>query len=862
MHIAPVLLLVCVCLQLAASKQTLDILGMYPKDGDGWTEPFVEYSADVALRHIQLNGSILRDYQLRIDWKNTQCNSGIALKEFVDALGTNQSKTYLAVFGGGCAVATSQVAALSYRYGLAQIAYASTAPNLGNRKLYPRFVRGVPSDINAVPARASFIKLHNWRRVAIINEQDPIFVASSHYMESVLDRLQVEYRVEDFAPSGTLPLDQQVRTIAENLRTNGYRIIIANMYEDAAIMLFCKLYQQKETLLLPNISTWIFLGWFTDQWHNKPAVLAKVGCTAEEVASVSNGALGFLVAHSKQSFRGENNTQITIANLTPAQIYKEYKSYVLEKLNNNTSQFDEESDQHDAYVYDSLWTLALSLQGMLDSGTNLTAIAEKQIFRDTEVFTENSGFSSGLYEGMLRQRFEGWAGLVEYIGHERFYDRVQLLEFVWGDLLYRGEFENIPHSNYTEEAIGNIKLVPDEIKFLYWNPQTASDGIISRPTPESILSVGAVITVAIAIYITFLIAMIMAGKFQGLQSIQNSSPILTCVILGGNYLLLLAGVLYLASDRIVGHNNGNFLSNVSGEEATTEVCDAPECKLLCMLPVSLLLVSSSLVFGGMIGKATLIYVCAVQLNFSLSDKMKMVLRFVWLALFSCVDILFVLVWSLVSSLVMKSEVLPTGGDDPPFIRVIQCRPPHQHEVANNVLVGLLIVYKSGIILIGLVMAYNLRNVKRNSLRYWGTITWTMYNTSIFSLVLILSFFLITDFVIKQIIVAVLILLTVFITVSITGLPPVYYRFKDPNLTRESAKSVGNTGKIVKNKTMWEHEVTALQNDRRELKSEIQDLKSENIEMVRKMTLSDLNIGTSFERIEEKPGPVASDDGFI
>ena len=827
MHIAPVLLLVCVCLQLAASKQTLDILGMYPKDGDGWTEPFVEYSADVALRHIQLNGSILRDYQLRIDWKNTQCNSGIALKEFVDALGTNQSKTYLAVFGGGCAVATSQVAALSYRYGLAQIAYASTAPNLGNRKLYPRFVRGVPSDINAVPARASFIKLHNWRRVAIINEQDPIFVASSHNMESVLDRLQVEYRVEDFAPSGdfapnsTLHLDQQVTRIAENLKK--FKIIIANMYEEAAIKLFCRLYKLDNKFLLPKTTTWIFLGWFTDQWHNKPAVLAKVGCTAEEVASVSNGALGFLVAHSKQSFRGENNTQITIANLTPAQIYKEYKSYVLEKLNNNTSQFDEESDPHDAYVYDSLWTLALSLQGMLDSGTDLYEVSQKNINQDLSYLRE---FSKGLYERMQEQAFQGWAGRVEFRGHERITDRVQLLEFVNGNLLHRGDFEGIRYNkegNYTVKEIERITLRLDVAgyeAFSYWDSQTATDGIQDELVPIPFLSVGAVITVTIALYITILITMIMAGVFQRLQSIQNSSPILTCVILGGNYLLLLAGVLYLANDRIMGHNNGNFLSNVSGEEATTEVCDTPECKLLCMLPVSLLLVSSSLVFGGMIGKATLIYVCAVQLNFSLSDRKKMVLRFVWLALFSCVDILFVLVWSLVSSLVMKSEVLPTGGDDPPFIRVIQCRRPHQHEVANNVLIGLLIVYKSGIILIGLVMAYNLRNVERPSLRYWGTITWTMYNTSIFSLVLILSFFLITDFVIKQVIVAVLILLTVFITVSITGLPPVYYRFKDPNLTRERAKSVGNTEELQMSPNMLAMQVAALQKDINKLESTI------------------------------------------
>ena len=853
MHFLSMLLLLCICVQLAVSKQRLEILGLYPKDGNGWTEPFVEYSAELALKHIELNGSILRDYQITIDWKNTKCDGGVALKEFIDAIGNNRSKTYMAVFGGGCAVATSQVAALSYRYGLAQIGYASTAPNLGNQNLYQSFVRGVPSDINAIPARASFIKDFNWRRVAIINEQDPIFVASSHIMESVLDRLNVEYRVEDFDSGGTLPLDQQVKTIAENLNSNGYRIIIANMYEDAAIKLFCKLYQQKEKFLLPNIATWIFLGWFTNQWHNKPEVLAEVGCTAEEVASVSNGALGFLVVYSKRSFKGDsNNAQLTIANLTPAQIYQEYKNSILENINNDASRFNQESDSHDAYVYDSLWTLALSLQEMTNRGTNLYEVSQKNIFKDNNYLSE---YSKDLYNRMKEQIFIGWTGRVEFRNHERFSDRVQLLEFVDGNLVHRGDFEEIPYNknnSYTVEEIENIIFNSDEEGykgFIYWDKEKASDGIKDLLIPVPIISMWITMSVAIIIYVTFLIVVIITGMIQKLESIKNSSPILTCIILGGNYLLLLAGVFYISNDRLLGHKNGEFRTNVTGEQETTEVCDSHLCKALCMFPISLLLVASSLIFGGMVGKATVIYLCAVKLHFTLSYKMKLVLRFIWPILFTCIDVIFVVIWTFVSSLVMKSEVLPTGGNEPPFIRVIQCRHSANHEFVNNALIGVLIFYKSMIVLIGLVMAYNLRNIKKASLRYWETITWTMYNTSIFTLVLIMSFFLIQDYVIKQTIVTALMLLTVCITSSITGLPPVYFRFKDPRLHKERA-NLGNTDMVIKNEHMWESEVTALRKDGRELISEIEDLKSENMEMARRM--SEIDPTYSLGCIAEKP----------
>ena len=52
LHIVLTAILLGVTLKLAVCKQKLYILGLYPKSGDGWTEPFVEYSAELALKHI------------------------------------------------------------------------------------------------------------------------------------------------------------------------------------------------------------------------------------------------------------------------------------------------------------------------------------------------------------------------------------------------------------------------------------------------------------------------------------------------------------------------------------------------------------------------------------------------------------------------------------------------------------------------------------------------------------------------------------------------------------------------------------------------------------------------------------------
>ncbi|KAI6649385.1 Gamma-aminobutyric acid type B receptor subunit 1-like [Oopsacas minuta] len=813
------------CLKVTICKRRLDVLGLYPRSGDGWTGPFVTYTAELALKHINENTNLLNDYQIVIDWKNTQCDGGIALKQFIDALGKNQNQTYLAVLGAGCSVATSQVAVISYRYGLAQITFASTAPNLGNNVMYPRFVRGVPSDLKVVHARARFLQQNNWKRVAIINEQDPTFVSSSHHMENVLSLLNVDYKVEDITLDGTVPLEQQVSILANNLR--GYRIIIANMYEDAAIKLFCYLYKQKEKYLLPNIATWLFLGWFTDQWHDKQGVLEEVGCTAEQIATASNGALGFLATHSKKHFMGQtNNNQVTIANRTTAELFQEYKELILERINNDTVRFDREFDVYDAYVYDSIWTLALAMQNASDKGFNLTEISQKQNLEDTNIFSKNSEFSSAVYNGMLYQNFIGWTGNVRFSGHERFYPQVQILEFVDGNLVYRGDCENIPYfDDFTEDSINSIMCSLDET-FTYWNKETATDGINNMYTSGAIVALVFLLSLCIGAYVTFLIIVILVGKWEKLESIYESSPIITCIILAGNYFLLIAGVLYVFTDRFVGHENPLLMSS-SFESFTTEMCGTSGCKFLCMLPVIFALLGSSLIFGGMIGKASTIYLYAIKNSLKHYLKILFLISNCLPVFFICVDIILVIIWGSVSFLVVKSEVLPTGIDNEPYIRVLQCGMSTQQETATSIFIVFLIIYKIMIIVIGLVMAYFLRDIKKKDLRYWDTITWTMYTMSISTFVLFLFLFLIEDFNAKHAVICVLVLVTVTTSASITGLPPVYYIFKYPHPGYEAIiipKGLRNT---EPKDILMKHQIINLESDNAQLNCDVEDLKNEN-----------------------------------
>ena len=816
-------------------EQELYILGLIPETGIRWTEPYARYSAQLALNHIRENSTILPGYELKIDWQDTMCDGGSGLKTFVDSLANGRS--YVAVFGGGCSVATSEVAALAHKYGLAQIAYASTAPNLGDKEKFPRFVRGVPSDVNAVPPRAKFIVDNGWKRVAIINQQNPIFVSSSHSMEIVLGELNVEYRVEDFASDADFPLETSVERLGDNLINNGYRIMIANMYEDAAIKLFCGLLKRpKYRLLLHPHSTWIFLGWFTDNWHNKPEVLEEAGCTAEEVADASNGALGFLVAHSESRFMGTDSDTQTEYGYTVNQLYQMYRDLTLANIS-NPAQFDSTSDVHDAYVYDSMWSLALALDRSEKQGFNLTEISRSLVFQDERYFVATSNFSQAVYEGMLNFTFSGWSGEIQYEGHERFDSRVQLLEFVNGKLEFRYEFFNIPRNRENYRNLSGIETKGERVGFEFWNDGVADDGIFNFLVNPIIPGLVDVLSLLIVLYITFYIAVIAIGKAQKLQSILNSRAALTCSILGGNYLLLLAGVFYVSNDYIIAGSEGNelisFRSNLTHEAMFTEVCDSPLCTFLCMFPVTLLLTAASIIFGGMIGKASIIYLSAVRLDFQSLKKLNKTMVTAWPYVLASLDLALVLIWSFIAPLVLKKEVISSGVTDPPFYRVLQCQSRNEKELERNVFVGIFIAYKSVLVLIGTAMAYNLRNVKKKSLKYWNTITWTMYNMATYTLVLILCFFLITDHNAKLGVLGFLTLLNVLLTTTITGLPPVYVRFYDPHLNKERVKVSGANSRIVQDMSLLRNRCESLQIDKSDLITQIGDLK---VEMERRMSV--------------------------
>ena len=60
------------------------------------------------------------------------------------------------------------------------------------------FIRGGISDTNIAVGRINFIEHYGWTRVAIINQQEELFIYNSYLVEQILSTSNIDYRTATF----------------------------------------------------------------------------------------------------------------------------------------------------------------------------------------------------------------------------------------------------------------------------------------------------------------------------------------------------------------------------------------------------------------------------------------------------------------------------------------------------------------------------------------------------------------------------------------------------------------------------------------------------------------------------------------
>ena len=720
---------------LGESKKDIYLMGLYPYTG-GWTLPLAPTCSNMALDHINSREDLLPGYTLHVEWRNSDCSDTVALESFINSLTSN--RTYIGVFGPGCSVPAVIIASISPAYSLITLSYSAASPSLEDTARFKYFIRGGLSDANIAVGRINFIDYYKWTRVAIISQQEEIFIYNSYLVEQALTDLNIDYRTASF-DTKSLNVETQIKNAITLIDELGYRILFVNMYEDAAVLFICHL--KIIVNPLPSL-TWLIVGWYTSQWDANAYEITNGKCTTQDIRDVINGAIGILTNQIIPTIL--QSDKITISGFTPQELYDTYRQAALDENFN----FETESNPFDAYLYDSLWTYALGLNQTLSDG-----------YKPEDFNYTYLDFTEALYVNTYSQKFVGWTGNVSYFGRERREEKVLIMEFVDGNIEYRGYYTNFPaNSSEFSNTTGVISNIGD---FKIWNADRASDGIEDHFSSIIIFAAIVVTSILLAIYTTVLIVVILIGVMMKRPPATKSEPLINIVILASNYITVLIAVILTI--------DGKFFSSLSADSSTSIIY----CHAQILLPT----ISSSILYGGVIAKASKYYIIVVENKFKYIGWLQARYLLLFPSALVLFDIAIVVSWAVIDPMLYQSEVVPSGLTDPPLYRTYRCVIPD-----NVTFLVPLAILNLLMVVVALFLAYHLRKVVNKSHRYSSAIVWVMYTSVVSTFIIILIRIFIVDVDIRNVLSAAITEILAFTLSSVIGLPIVYYLLKDPKGT--------------------------------------------------------------------------------
>ncbi|XP_074605221.1 metabotropic glutamate receptor 3-like [Brevipalpus obovatus] len=97
-----------------------------------------------------------------------------------------EQKVISGVLGAASSVTSIQVANLLRLFGIPQISFFSTSPELSNKERFKYFLRTVPSDDNQVQAMVEIIRRMNWTYIGVLYEESTYGIKAFEVLEELL----------------------------------------------------------------------------------------------------------------------------------------------------------------------------------------------------------------------------------------------------------------------------------------------------------------------------------------------------------------------------------------------------------------------------------------------------------------------------------------------------------------------------------------------------------------------------------------------------------------------------------------------------------------------------------------------------
>ncbi|XP_078375007.1 gamma-aminobutyric acid type B receptor subunit 1-like [Oculina patagonica] len=649
------------------------------------------------------------------------------------------TKPHKIVFlGPGCSVATAPVAEAAPYWQAVQIGYSTSSPSFSDKEKFPLYFRTSTSETMENPSRVALLKEFNWKKVALIVQNLDIYVLTKEELIPMLEESNITIIA---AESFKNDPSSSVKYL---LKERDARIIIGLMYEDMFRKAMCTAYEEG---VYGSKYVWIIVGWYNDDWWTKTDVRCKGEHMLEAAANMIE-TLPLPLSTSRQP---------TISNRTALQLKSEYE----ERLRRHNYTYN----MYAAFTYDAAWSIALMLN------KSIPLLRERNKTLETMNYRDKEG-AMIMRDILFRTDFWGMSGHVTFDQNGNRETVVQISQNKRGRKKVVATFD-----------VRDEKLKQYNDSFEWEGGRVPVDGVIitQKLYEESIETTVVFYVLAGAGMLFCLFCLLLNFVYRKHRFIRMSSPKFNNITVVG---CLLSYVEV-------------FLSTYCSSASATHDLS------LCYINACLLSTGFTLAFGGIFVKTWRVYKIFTNNQMKREiGKLSNISLFLRLCAGWFIDVIILSTWAAIDPIMIKlmmvdEEVEDNDDDVMEELLIYRCTSNYYMTWVMSIcgVKGILLIF-------GVFLAWETRNVHYPSLNDSKNIGLAVYNVFMFSCLAIVVEFVVTYPPLKMLVARSIVLVGTTSTISLLFVPKILHLRKN-NLVNPATEpsEIGTYGASEANSEM-------------------------------------------------------------
>ncbi|XP_070151049.1 uncharacterized protein [Polyergus mexicanus] len=440
-------------------KNTLFVGGIFPMTGNSYMAKSIVIAAKMAKEVINVNNTLLRDYNLTLLANDGQCKSDMVMKSFIDYIVHNHYQKLVGVLGPACSETVEPLVGVSKHYKTVIISYSAEGSSFDDRSKYPYFFRTIGENKQYKYVYLQLLQKLGWHRVASLTEDGQKYTEYISYMQDMLRDNGIL-----FVANVKFPRERETDVMTnylQDLKERRARIIIADVYSEVARQVMCEAYKLEMTAVQGYV--WFLPLWLQQQWYDTDyynRMGEKVPCTTSDMMKAINGHLGLSHAYFAR------DDSIMQEGITVREWRERYENMC------RTQNPPLQPSNYAGYAYDAMWTYAYAMDRLLHEN-------------ESYVFDLHSDHTVNRLTSIIGETdFNGVSGRIQFLGRPSRYSVVNIVQFIDNETRIIGNF--YPNASEAKHEIIGGTLDLNTSAFVWLSETIPDDG--SEPPSRCVLA--------------------------------------------------------------------------------------------------------------------------------------------------------------------------------------------------------------------------------------------------------------------------------------------------------------------------------------------------------------------------------------